>query len=111
MPVGGSGYRYFSGGLESQCPELPAPASPYVHQAGFSYFSHVAADTFLYVHQAGWFGLGRRMDWYLAPTPAGGFDFTRALFELTGAPAVPPRFAMGFMATYWGYSSMAQAES
>ena len=50
------------------------------------------------------------MDWYLAPTPAGGFDFTRALFELTGAPAVPPRFAMGFMATYWGYSSMAQVE-
>ena len=89
LPVGGSGYRYFAGGLESQCPELPAPASPYVHQAG-------------------WFGLGRRVDWYLAPTPAGGFDFTRALFELTGAPAVPPRFAMGFMATYWGYSSMAQ---
>ena len=91
MPVGGSGYRYFSGGLESQCPELPAPASPYVHRVG-------------------WFGLGRRMDWYLAPTPAGGFDFTSALFELTGAPAVPPRFAMGFMATYWGYSSMAQVE-
>ena len=91
LPVGASGYRYFSGGLERQCPELPAPASPYVHQAG-------------------WFGLGRRVDWYLAPTPAGGFDFTRALFELTGAPAVPPRFAMGFMATYWGYSSMAQVE-
>ena len=32
-------------------------------------------------------------------------------FTLTlGAPAVPPRFAMGFMATYWGYSSMAQVE-
>ena len=29
-----------------------------------------------YIHQNGWFGLGKRMEWYLAPTPAGGFDFT-----------------------------------
>jgi hypothetical protein len=64
-----------------------------------------------YIHQNGWFGLGKRMDWYLAPTPNGGFDFTKALFDLTGAPAVPPLFGMGFMATYWGYSSMREVES
>lgn len=35
------------------------------------------------------------MDWYLAPTPAGGFDYTKVLFELTGAAAVPPLYGMG----------------
>ena len=40
----------------------------------------------------------------------GGFDYTKALFELTGPAAVPPLYGMGFMATYWGYSSMQQVE-
>ena len=84
---------YLSGGLESQCGAAP------VSSGGG------------YIHQNGWFGLGKRMDWYLAPTPNGGFDFTKALFDLTGAPAVPPLFGMGFMATYWGYSSMREVES
>ena len=35
---------------------------------------------------------------------------TKALYDLTGAPAVPPRHGMAFMATYWGYSSMAEVE-
>jgi hypothetical protein len=33
---------------------------------------------------------------------------TAALYALTGAVAVPPRFGMGFVATYWGYSNMSQ---
>ena len=83
--------KALSGGVQSQCAKA-APPSPYIHQNG-------------------WWGLGRRMDWYLAPTPAGGFDFTKALFDLSGAPAVPPLFGMGFMATYWGYKNMTQVEN
>ena len=96
--IGGDDNRFLAGGLESQCGDKPPP-SPMEPAGG-------------YIHQTeGWFGLGRRMEWYLAPTPAGGFDFTRALFDLTGAPAVPPMFGMGFMATYWGYKNMSQVES
>jgi alpha-glucosidase (family GH31 glycosyl hydrolase) len=46
---------------------------------------------------------------YLAPAPK-GYDFTRVLYDLTGAPAVPPRHGMAFMATYWGYTSMQEVE-
>ena len=53
--------------------------------------------------------LGSSADWYLAPT-SGGFGFTKALFDLTGAPAVPPHFGIAFMATYWGYKSMQEVE-
>ena len=49
------------------------------------------------------------MDYYLSPTPS-GYDFIKALYELTGAPAVPPRHGMAFMATYWGYTSMDEVE-
>jgi hypothetical protein len=52
---------------------------------------------------------GARADWYLAPT-ATDYDFTAALYELTGAPALPPRYAFGFMATYWGYNTMEEVE-
>jgi hypothetical protein len=93
--IGGSDNRYLSGGLESQCGNKPPPR-PSTQKTGG------------YIHQEGWFGLGKRMNWYLAPTPEGGFDFTKALFDLTGAPAVPPLYGMGFMATYWGYQSMQQ---
>ena len=89
--------RFLSGGLESQCGDQPPPEPTKQPTGG-------------YIHQEGWFGLGRRMDWYLAPTPGGGFDFTKALFDLTGAPAVPPLFGMAFMATYWGYDNMSQVE-
>eukprot|EP01045_Picozoa_sp_COSAG04_P003529 COSAG04_NODE_144_length_22941_cov_54.823614_15_plen_349_part_00 len=58
----------------------------------------------------GWWAAGRAADWYLAPAQE-GYAFTRCLYELSGAPAVPPRYAMGFMATYWGYSSMQEVES
>eukprot|EP00035_Acanthoeca_spectabilis_P009871 m.173747 g.173747 ORF g.173747 m.173747 type:complete len:864 (+) comp14861_c0_seq3:88-2679(+) len=61
-------------------------------------------------HQRGWWARGSSADWYLAPTPNGGYDFTKALYQLTGAPAVPPIWGMGFMATYWGYKSMQQVE-
>ena len=61
-------------------------------------------------HNRGWWGRGMAMDWYLSPTGASGYNFTKALFTLTGAPAVPPRYAMGFMATYWGYRSMSEVE-
>ena len=53
--------------------------------------------------------VGAGADWYLAPAPS-GYDFYRAYFELTGAPAIPPRYAFGFMATYWGYETMQQVE-
>lgn len=46
---------YLSGGLESQCGVTPSSSS-----GG-------------YIHQDGWYGLGTRMDWYLAPTPSGGY--------------------------------------
>ena len=86
--IGGNDNDYLSGGIESQCGDQPPP-SPMEPTGG-------------YIHQDGWFGLGTRMEGYLAPTPAGGFDFTKALFDLTGAPAVPPLYGMAFMATYWG---------
>jgi hypothetical protein len=95
--IGGDDNRFLSGGLESQCSAKPPPP-PSSQSIG------------AYIHQEGWFGLGQRMDWYLAPTPEGGFDYTKALFDLTGAPAVPPLFGMGFMATYWGYKNMSQVE-
>ena len=95
--IGGQDGQYLSGGLESQCTDMPPPLKT----------EKIGA----YIHQEGWFGLGSRMDWYLAPTPGGGFDYTKALFDLTGAPAVPPLYGMGFMATYWGYKSMSEVES
>ena len=36
---------------------------------------------------------------YFAPAPT-AYNASHALYELTGAPAVPPRYAMAFMATY-----------
>jgi alpha-glucosidase len=56
-----------------------------------------------------WWAMGSAADWYLAPvhTP---LEFTRALYDLTGAPAVPPRRYLGFMATYWGYDTMQEME-
>ena len=50
------------------------------------------------------------MDWYLAPTGASPYRFTAALYNLTGPPAIPPRYGFGFMTTYWGYRSMQQVE-
>lgn len=57
----------------------------------------------------GWWAMGGAADWFLAPAPT-PLDFTRALYELTGAPAIPPRSAVGFMSTYWGYTSMEEVE-
>lgn len=52
------------------------------------------------VRKDAWWAMGLGADWYLAPAPT-PHDYTRALYQLTGAPAVPPKYAMGFMATYW----------
>ena len=52
------------------------------------------------VQAAAWWAMGLGADWYLAPAVA-PHDYTRALYQLTGPPAIPPRYAMGFMATYW----------
>eukprot|EP00041_Stephanoeca_diplocostata_P019001 m.402856 g.402856 ORF g.402856 m.402856 type:complete len:276 (+) comp21185_c0_seq4:356-1183(+) len=56
-----------------------------------------------------WYITGAAADWYLAPV-TDGYAFTKALYDLTGAPKIPPRYAMAFMATYWGYSSMQEVE-
>ena len=50
------------------------------------------------------------MDWYLAPTGASPYRFTAALYNLTGPPAIPPRYGFGFMTTYWGYRSLQEVE-
>jgi hypothetical protein len=60
--------------------------------------------------QQAWFAMGGAADWYLAPSAA-PLEYYRALYELTGAPSIPPRYAFGFMATYWGYDSMEEVES
>ena len=59
--------------------------------------------------QQAWWAMGTAADWYLAPA-ASPLEFTRVFYELTGAPAIPPRHAVGFMATYWGYTSMEEVE-
>ena len=59
--------------------------------------------------QQAWWAMGQAADWYLggAQTP---LSFTKTLYELTGAPAILPRYSLGFMATYWGYQTMEQVE-
>jgi hypothetical protein len=58
---------------------------------------------------AAWWGMGAAVDWYLSPAAA-PLDSSRALYELTGPPALPPYYAMGFMATYWGFETMEYVE-
>jgi alpha-glucosidase (family GH31 glycosyl hydrolase) len=53
--------------------------------------------------------MGQAADWYMAPASA-PLDFTRIFYELTGAPAIPPRYGVAFMATYWGYKTMEEVE-
>jgi hypothetical protein len=61
--------------------------------------------------QPGWWLLGGgAADVYLAPS-AGPLPFLRALYQLTGAPGIPPRYAFGAMWTYWGYDTMEQVEA
>jgi alpha-glucosidase len=57
--------------------------------------------------QQAWWAMGPAADWYLAPAPL-PLNFTASLYELTGAAAIPPRHAVGFMATYWGYDTINQ---
>jgi len=59
--------------------------------------------------QEAWWAMGQAADWYLAPANE-PLDFTRVFYELTGAPAIPPRHAVAFMATYWGYKNMEEVE-
>lgn len=60
--------------------------------------------------QTAWWGMGQAMDWYLSPT-ATPLNFTRVFYELTGAVAIPPRYALGFSTTYWGYQTMEEVEN
>ena len=60
--------------------------------------------------QEAWWAMGQAADWYLAGA-ASPLDFTRTFYELTGAPAIPPRHGVAFMATYWGYKNMEEVES
>ena len=58
----------------------------------------------------GWWVLGGgAADVYLAPSAA-PLPFLKALYQLTGAPGIPPRYAFGAMWTYWGYDNMEQVE-
>jgi hypothetical protein len=59
--------------------------------------------------QQAWWSMGQAADWYLAPAPQ-PLAFTRVFYELTGAPAIPPRHALGFLCTYWGYRTMEEVE-
>eukprot|EP00823_Brevimastigomonas_motovehiculus_P001293 TRINITY_DN11811_c0_g1_i1.p1 TRINITY_DN11811_c0_g1~~TRINITY_DN11811_c0_g1_i1.p1 ORF type:complete len:849 (-),score=254.76 TRINITY_DN11811_c0_g1_i1:229-2775(-) len=51
-----------------------------------------------------WDIMGSRVDLYLMPStnPAAGL---RTYWELTGAPAIPPRYAFGFLACRWGWEN------
>jgi len=61
--------------------------------------------------QPSWWVLGGgAADVYLAPS-AGPLAFLQALYQLTGAPGIPPRYAFGAMYTYWGYDTMEQVEA
>ena len=57
-----------------------------------------------------WTALGEGADVYLAVAP-GGLQGTRALYELSGPPALLPRYALGFMASWWGYRTYADVLS
>ena len=58
----------------------------------------------------GWWVLGGgAADFYLAPVSA-PLLYLKALYGLTGAPGIPPRYAFGAMFTYWGYDNMEQVE-
>ena len=85
------GDRTFGG---TQAPAPPAPPPPPPPPAG----------------RTGWWVAGRAADWYLAPAK-GGYDFTAHLYDIIGAPGLPPRYAMAFMATYWGYESMGMVDT
>jgi len=57
-----------------------------------------------------WTVSGTKADLYL--TPATSFkDSQKALWKLTGAPAVPPLYAFGFIASMWGWKDRAYIET
>jgi hypothetical protein len=87
----GTGDRTFGGTL---APAPPAPPPPPPPPAG----------------RTGWWVAGRAADWYLSPAK-GGYDFSAHLYDIIGAPGLPPRYAMAFMATYWGYESMGMVDT
>lgn len=61
--------------------------------------------------QPGWWLLGGgAADVYLAPSAA-PLSFLKTLYQLTGAPGIPPRYAFGAMYTYWGYDNMEEVEA
>ena len=62
--TGGNDGRFLSGGLESQLQCAGQPPPPPASGKG---------NVGECVHQDGWFVLGSSADWYLAPTPTGGF--------------------------------------
>jgi hypothetical protein len=48
-------------------------------------------------------------DVYLAPAESSLMS-ARTFYQLTGATSIPPKYAFGFMATYWGYKTMEEVE-
>jgi len=57
-----------------------------------------------------WWSHGRRVDWILAPV-SGRSAMFQVLRGLSGATDVPPLYAFGFLATYWGWTQQAEVES
>jgi hypothetical protein len=65
-----------------------------------------------------WWAAGRAADIYLAlpaataaTPPSASAAGTSALYELTGAPLLPPRYALGFHASHWGFLTAADVSS
>ena len=79
-------------------PTLDCNTSPTSYQLS----AHVVPPT---PSSSDWWILGDKVDWYLSPSDT-KYQQYGAYYELTGAPALPPRYGLGFMATYWGYDTM-----
>jgi hypothetical protein len=56
-----------------------------------------------------WWAMGLAADFYLAPA-ADALAYNTAYYQLTGIAEMPPLFAFGLTATYWGYDTMLEVE-
>jgi alpha-glucosidase len=56
-----------------------------------------------------WWAMGLAADFYLAPA-ADALAYNTAYYQLTGSPEIPPLYAFGLTATYWGYDTMLEVE-
>jgi alpha-glucosidase len=77
---------------------------------GWSFSTAAPPPTAPALRSRGWWVLGASAaDFYLAPS-LGPLPYLKALYQLTGAPGIPPRYAFGAMYTYWGYETMEEVE-